>query len=176
MSQAEGSPPPSMSRRHKVALVLLSLLALALIFLYWITTPPADQSQKIDSWYRSPPWDFEYHCTKIPKDRFRPVTPESRKMAIQLLQEVSVVELKEEEVELWVGESPMHAPDLRPYLVRAVKLDRPGSVFVISSRDRALWILSGAMGWDSPPIVKAPLVIWLPFKPDVVYTSCAMSV
>jgi hypothetical protein len=176
MSQTEGLPPPSMSRRHKVALVLLSLLALALIFLYWVTTPPADRTQKIDSWYRSPPWDFESHCTKIPKDRFRPVTRESRKMAMQLLQEVSVVELMEEEVALWVGESPTLAPGLRPYLVRAVKLNHPASNFMICYRDRALWIHNGAMGWNSPPIVKAPLVIWLPFKPDVVYTSCAMSV
>jgi hypothetical protein len=175
MSRAEGIPPPFMSFRHKIALGLLCFLTLVLILIYWLTTPSGEPG-KIDSWYRSPPWDFESRSTKIPKDRFLPVTPESREKAIQLLQDVSVVELMEEEVVFWVRESPTHAPGLRPYLVRAVKLNRAGSGFTIFSRDRALWILNGALGWDNPPIVKAPLVIWLPAKPDVVYISCEMAV
>jgi hypothetical protein len=166
-----------MSLRQKIALVLFCLFTVWLILMYWMTIVYYPQAAGTrDDWCNDRPLDFESGCKKLGKERFRQVTKESREKAIQLLQEVSVVELKEEEVESLVGESPPHDADLRPYLVRAVKLDHPASGFMICSRDRALWIYNGLLGWYSPPMVKAPLVIWLPFKPDVVYISCGGAV
>jgi hypothetical protein len=144
-----------------------------LFFQLWYSVFPPPQSPP-ESWVTGSPEDYAAQWQDIPKIDFRPVAPGSEAQAIQLLTDSPVVELDADEVPVFAPGVEPRADGARPYLVRAVLCNGPDGKrigtgnFTLSRRGNRLRVLFGYLGFRDWGQSRAPLVVWLPFKPEAV--------
>jgi hypothetical protein len=108
---------------------------------------------------------------RVPDNDFREVSSESLPRAIELLKDMDFVELEDQDVQQYVPGWSRTKDQHKPYLVRALKLTRLHGVFVIRYREPYLSVQNDALGWGPLGVQRAPLVIWLPFKPKAVFVG-----
>jgi hypothetical protein len=93
------------------------------------------------------------------------------------LKEAPVVELDDEDLAAFAPGASPRQDGSRPYLVRGLALlgtdGKPlgTSGFIAYRRGDELWVECGALGYYDCGMTRAPLVIWLPSRPEVVYLS-----
>src|SRR6266511_3921087 len=122
-----------MLRRHwfgiLAVLVASAFLAGTLLF-YWLFPPHPSWELVSDPWVQPPPDHDSSKWIEVPQSDFRRVPLDRVERAVRLLEEVPVVELGEEDLDVFVPLPPPNPEGRRPYLVRGVI----------------------GMGWDGKPL------------------------
>jgi hypothetical protein len=172
-----------MSRR-KAILLLLGLVGAALLavgYYLWLL-PWCPPTSGPEPWLKSPTDPHGEGWTEVPRSDFRPVPFDSVPRAAELLKEAPVIELDDEELKSFLPGPYPRCEGCKAYLVRGLMVrgteGKPlgTGAFVVKFRNKELRVQFGALGrWDCGH-GRAPLVIWLTFKPTVVYTDTAMAV
>jgi hypothetical protein len=182
--------------RHKilVGLVIFSAIGFALFGFVVFKGPNSDEFDVVDAdppilqettgadlWIRPVPDLLWSQWHELPEDRFTYVPTKSQQEAIRLLDEVSIVELNDEDLKRFAPTPQFRPTGSKPYLVRGVFLHagngRPMGTgkFKILVRDKEVAVYFGCLGRIRPEFGKGPFVVWLHFKPENVFVFCDMA-
>ena len=133
---------------------------------------------KADSWTtRSIPLD-EFLASDdeniIPPGDIYEVPANKLKEAEGYLDKKSIVELKKTEVMDLFGIKVAAAPGYKRFLVRGVTQNKETGSFMCIYFRKMLWVFNGALGSESTPVAKQPIIILLRERPNKVFVSSSI--
>jgi hypothetical protein len=123
-------------------------------------------------WEREPPEYIphsEWH--RVPQEDWSAVLDDRYWEALRLLDEAPAVDLSSRAAEHFVGPVSPKGADYKPYSVRGLSLQANHVNRMVRVRNNAVWVYYGALAQLPVRVVKAPIVVWLGFKPEDVYVS-----
>jgi len=154
-------------RRFIICCILLSSLLCGCAPKAWTVEDP---------WYSLPPKELRKlsEWEKLDESRYREVLASKMPEAEALLQDVSYVELTEQQAADLVDKPLADIPGTKPYLVRGVYLNRiTGRFFIYRLGDRVR-VHHGSTGKKAVPMKRQALVVRLEQPPQELYVTCSM--
>jgi hypothetical protein len=130
-----------------------------------------------DSWYTGPPPDEQSTSpqSKLDPSRIHEVLEARQADAEQLLQDVSIVELTDQQAAELIGQPLPEAPGTKPYLVRGLYLNRGTGQFSVYVSSEQLVVRHRSLGSRAVPMVRQALVLQLEQAPVEVFVHCSMA-
>jgi len=95
--------------------------------------------------------------------------------AEELLEDVSIVELTDEQAAEFIGEPLPEAPGTKPYLTRGVYLARGTGSFSVTIYEGQLVVHHGSLGSGGYRMGRQALVLQLERAPAEVFVTCSMA-
>src|SRR5262249_14364100 len=114
-------------QRNKViklfAVAMFVLLATLLLLSWELSNIYGPCASTQDSWYNPGPLEVESQFKPVPKTDYCLVTPSLRSKAVELLETEAVIELTEDEAQVFSNAPVAHHEQCKPFLVRALMLN-----------------------------------------------------
>jgi hypothetical protein len=95
--------------------------------------------------------------------------------AQRLLQDVSIVELGDQQAADFIGSPLLDIPGTKPYLTRGVLLHRETGGFSVYTSGDKLVIYHRSLGGSAIPMSRQPLVLQLEQNPVEIFVACSMA-
>jgi hypothetical protein len=130
-----------------------------------------------DPWYTGLPSEGPLYWTwpELDPERIYEVVESKHPDAERLLEDVSILELSDEQAAEFVGVALPGAPGTRPYLTRGLYLNRQTTMFTVYVREDRLVVYHGTLGTSPLPMRRQALVLQLERKPSEVFVTCTMA-
>ena len=137
-----------------------------------------------DSWYKPPPKQHRFLEAQLtgkdPVYQIHPndihqVHPSREAAAEKLLENTQCTELIVEKAGDLTGKAVTFPPGSKPFLVRAVALNRGTGTFMAYVVEDQLLVLHGCLGRRPVPMTRQALVLPLYRIPQEVFVSCTMA-
>jgi len=127
-----------------------------------------------DSWYSPSPPSYGSHDVLISRNQFHELDSVHAEMGMKMLENVSVIPLTRKQsadfgVTLTQGDS------LKPYLVRALSLDKGTGGYSPSMTGDTLLISHGSLGRGPGEMHRNCLIVELKTEPHVVYVEVSLA-
>ena len=142
------------------------LLVLGLVFLLGCAPQPEESLVENHAWHR-PPHNFGEAAVMLAPWLVYPVHPTVREEAIEVLEDVSYIQLSPSMASHYSQSDIRPTPQLRPFLVRA--LDGGNSEFSVRQSALALWV--DASAGDGDTITPQPVVVLLDPTPVGIFVT-----
>jgi hypothetical protein len=129
-----------------------------------------------DPWYNPPPQGaLVGEGQRLDRARIHEVVESRHAEAEELLEDVSIVELTDEQAAAFVGQALPKAAGTKPYLTRAVYLARGTGSFSVTVYEDRLAVHHGSLGSGGYPMGRQALVLQLERAPAEVFVTCSMA-
>jgi hypothetical protein len=129
-----------------------------------------------DSWYKPAPVDVSLaQWPLLDRARLHKVIAEEEAAAEKLLQDVPVVELTAQQAADLIGKPLPDATGAKPYLVRAVALNRQTGQFLVNVAGEQLAVYHRSMGSKAVPMTRQALVLQLERAPAEAFAGASMA-
>ena len=129
-----------------------------------------------DSWYKAPAsginWGNEKRFTDV---KFQEVTGAMEPNAEKLLKQKSIVLLSLTQARTFTGNQFKPTKAKRPYLVRAVYLNKETGGFSVFLDGNKLIVSHDSLGHSAVPMKRQALVVSLSAQPAQVFVTCGMA-
>ena len=127
-----------------------------------------------DSWYAPSPDSYGSHDVLIPRNQFHELDSLHAAIGVKMLEGVPIIPLTRKQsadfgVTLTTGDS------LKPYLVRALSLEKGTGGYEPSSTGDTLLILHGSLGRGPGEMHRNCLIVELKTEPHVVYVEVSLA-
>lgn len=152
----------------------MNRVALACVLLASLLVACAPKSFEPDPWYRVPEDASYRQWPELRGGRLHEVAESKLDEAVAQLEEVSIVELTEQEAEGLLGKPLPGSPGTTPYLVRAVFLNKGTGRFLIYMSGDQIAVFHGSLGGGERAMGRQPLVLQLEELPAEVYVTARM--
>lgn len=159
-----------------ICFLLSGVLILSAATLYRCT-PDRRAWTTVDSWYNAPPPEAprRREWEGLDRARIHEVIESREPQAEELLQDVSIVELNCEQAAEFIGEALPEVPGTKPYLTRAVYLNRGTGGFSVYLLEDELLVYHRSLGRRAVPMKRQALVLQLERQPTQVFVTCSMA-
>ncbi len=128
---------------------------------------PAPPPPPMDTWYRAV--DAQHEFLPLPLFLFSPVREEHVQEAVEALGDGQLLQLSTSEAQRYATDELHTVRELRPFLIHG--LYRSKREFTVAIADRALWVDSVDDPFDTTPVKRQPLVIYIDETPPDVYVT-----
>jgi len=129
-----------------------------------------------DPWYNPPSQDaLVGQGQRLDRARIHEVVESKKAEAEELLENVSTVELTDEQATAFVGQTLPEAAGTKPYLARAVYPARGTGSFSVSVYEDQLMVHHGSLGSGGYPMGRQALVLQLEHAPAEVFVTCSIT-
>lgn len=129
-----------------------------------------------DSWYNPPPTEaLVGQGQRLDRARIHEVLESKQAEVEELLEDVSVVELTDEQAVEFVGQELPEVAGTKPYLTRGVYLARETGSFPVTVYEDQLVVHHGSLGSGGYPMGRQALVLQLERAPAEVFVTCSMA-
>jgi hypothetical protein len=129
-----------------------------------------------DSWHNPPSQGaLVGEGQRLDRARIHEVVESKQTEAEELLEDVSIVELTDEQAAGFVGQALPAAAGTKPYLARAVYLARATGSFSVIVYEDQLVVHHGSLGSGGYRMGRQALVLQLERAPAEVFVTCSMA-
>ena len=150
----------------KAGFAIMSVLLMALLMTWFLVRTSGPLTD--DSWWT--PTDLS-HLTTSDEVPFSVVTTELRQASCRRLEDVSIVQLTDNEALRMTGGKKASKVG-KPFLVRALAIkDNDTWVLLVYYRELKLYVVAGALGGPPLRTERAPVVVWLQEEPLEVFVD-----
>jgi hypothetical protein len=129
-----------------------------------------------DPWYNPPSQGVLVgDGQRLDRARIHEVIESRHAEAEERLEDVSIVELSDEQAAAFIGQALPEAAGTKPYLARAVYLARATGSFSVTVYEDRLVVHHGSLGSGGYPMSRQALVLQLERAPAEVFVTCSMA-
>ncbi len=129
-----------------------------------------------DSWYKTPTSGIDWsHEERFVEVKFQEVTGATEPKAESLLKQKSIVQLSLAQARTFTGNQFKPTKAKRPYLVRAVYLNKETGGFSVFLDGNKLIVSHDSLGHSAVPMKRQALVVSLSAQPSQVFVTCGMA-
>jgi hypothetical protein len=156
----------------------LCALSLLVVYSVWAGENRVPWTSVDKSWYHPPQSDDFARFRKaapLPDSAVIEVTPAQLARAEKVLRQAPSIGISSQRASAFVGRNVESVDGQRWYLIRAVCLNRGTGAFSVTQLGHDVLVEHGSLGRSAVPMQRQALVVRLPERPGVVFTSCSMA-
>jgi hypothetical protein len=127
-----------------------------------------------DSWYSPAPPSYGYNSLTVSENHFHALDSVHAPKAMSMLESKPIIPLSQKEA-ADLGVVLGGNTSLKPYLVRALYLNKGTGGYFLSASADTLFVSHGSLGKHAVPMKRDCLIVELPIEPHVLYISVMMA-